>query len=446
MNESLKEDFLIELFKLCLKKREIIEACKKVLKYQYLPSASYKEIWKQINQEYSFTKSIPSLGVLFQNCKDNEKVLDVLEKIKDIDTPNESQVMHSLEEFVKNSMCIDFYDSFQELYNQGNRDKAIKLLEDTSKKLNTFTLASEYSFTPIFKNFRDRQYQKKIDKEFQLEEFGFVDPVYGIDEMDFYYPIKRNTTSLFAAQSGVGKTTYMTYCAIENARRGGGVLFITSEGTQEQLEEKFDTVWTGMPSTKIEDADLSDEEISKLSKIAEQIYSMGGEVELCVFNQFHSASMINVHEKVQEYKKVHGKAPNVLILDYLELFAGQGDDKKDKMQEAARSFLNIVKSEGIDWGLTANQCSDIDVSLVNSEEYCITRNSLKYDKGLLDCFSAFFSLNQTIQEYNNDTMRIFMDKSRHSSKKNKQIFHIATKYPVFYDRKRTLQEFATSLV
>ena len=51
----LNENFLVELFKLCLKKKEMIEICKKVLKYQYLPNASYKEIWKQIDREYSFT-------------------------------------------------------------------------------------------------------------------------------------------------------------------------------------------------------------------------------------------------------------------------------------------------------------------------------------------------------------------------------------------------------
>ena len=51
-------------------------------------------------------------------------------------------------------------------------------------------------------------------------------------------------------------------------------------------------------------------------------------------------------------------------------------------------------------------------------------------------------------EYNNQTMRIFIDKSRHSSKLKKQIFHIATAYErgSFYDRKKTLQEYATTLV
>ena len=56
MEEQLNDNFLNELFQLCLKKKEMIEICQKYLKYQYLPNASYKEIWKQINREYGFNK------------------------------------------------------------------------------------------------------------------------------------------------------------------------------------------------------------------------------------------------------------------------------------------------------------------------------------------------------------------------------------------------------
>ena len=45
-------------------------------------------------------------------------------------------------------------------------------------------------------------------------------------------------------------------------------------------------------------------------------------------------------------------------------------------------------------------------------------------------------------------MRIFVDKARHSTKINKQLFRIYTDYEHgrFMDRKRTLNEFASSLI
>ena len=449
----LNENFLVELFKLCLKKKEIIEICKKVLKYQYLPNASYKEIWKQIDREYSFTNTIPTLGVLFQNCKEKKETVDVLEKIKDIPLPDENQVVKSLEEFIKNSICIDFYDSFQELYTQGNREKAVKLLYDTGNQLNNFSLASNYLFTSIFKDFRDRQYQKKIDLELKSSDFGFFQPVLGIDEIDLHYPIKENSVVCALAMSGIGKTTQLVFTSIENARRGAGVLYVTSEGTVAELQDRFDSCWTSVEKIKLENAELSDDEISKLSKLAEQLYSMGGEIELHVFTQFNTATVLDIYNLVEEYEKIHGKVPDVVVVDYLELFTVHDKhftvgEEKHRRQAVARALSNLVTSKGIKALFTATQASNVDSSLVNSEEFVLTRNDISGDKNLLDSFSLFYTLNQTMAEYNNQTMRIFIDKSRHSSKLKKQIFHIATAYErgSFYNRKKTLQEYATTLV
>lgn len=453
MDEILNENFLVELFKLCLKKKEIIEVCKKVLKYQYLPSDGYKEVWKQIKDEFDFTNTIPTLGVLYQNCKDNKKALEVLKEIKDISFPDENQVIKSLESFIKNSICIEFYDNFQELYAQGNRDKAIKLLNDTGEKLNTFSLSSNYLFTSIFKDFRDRQYQNKIDLALRNEDYGFHQPVFGIDEIDLLYPIKKNTICCTLACSGIGKTTHLISTAVENARRGAGVLYVTSEGTIKELQDKFDACWTATDKFKLENADLSDVDIAKLSKLAEQVTALGGEVELHVFTQFGTATILDIYNLVEEYEKIHGKVPNVLCIDYLELFTVHDKhftvgEEKYRRQAVARAISNLVTSKNIDVCFTATQASDVSAELLNSEEFVLTRNNISGDKNLADAFSLFLTLNQTQTEYQNQVLRIFIDKSRHSSKLTKQIFHIATDYGHgnFYDRKRTLKQFASSLI
>ena len=454
MDEQLNENFLDELFQLCLKKKEVVEICQKYLKYQYLPNASYKEIWKQISREYGFNKNIPSIGVLYQNCKDKQDVVDTLEKIKDTTPPNETQVLRSLEAFVKNSVCIEFYDNFQELYSQGNREKAIKLLHETGEKLHNFSLTSEFAFTSIFKDFRDRQYQKKIDKELKSDEFEFIQPVIGIDELDYYYPLKPYTVTCSLACSNVGKTTQLVFTAVENARRGALVLYIAGEGTQEELEERFDSCWTSYDKMKLENAELSDEEIEKLSRLSEQVYSMGGEVELYLFNKFGAANVSDIYNLVEEFEKKHGKVPDVLIIDYLELFTvnnigfSSAGEEKARRQAVARAFSDLVSSKRIKALITSTQASNVPSELINSEEFVLTRNHTSADKNLLDSFSLFFSLNQTITEYNSKIIRLFVDKARHSSKLNKQIFRIYTDYEHgrFLDRKKTLDEFATSLV
>ena len=453
MEDLLKEDFLIELFKLCLKKEEIINICLKYLKYQYLPSSEYKEIWKQISNEYTFTKTIPTIGVLFQNCKDKKEVVSVLEKIRDIETPSEDNVIKAFEEFIKNSVCIEFYDNFQEIYSQGNREKARQLLYETSEKLSKFSLKSQYCFSSIFGGFRDRQYQKKINNELRNSDFTFLQPVLGIDEIDFLYPIKKNTVICGLAQSGVGKTTQLTFTAVENARRGAGVLYVAGEGTQEEMEDRFDSCWSAVRKDVIENGELSDEEISKLNKIAEQVTSMGGEIEVHVITQFGMATILDIYKLVEDYEKLHGRPPHVLCVDYLELFTVHDKhfstgEEKARRQAVARALSNLITSKGILCCFTATQASNVPSELTNSEEFVLTREHTSGDKNLLDSFSCFYSLNQTITEYNAETMRIFIDKSRHSSKKHKQIFTIKTNYErgSFYNRKETLEKFATTLV
>lgn len=453
MEQMLNENFLIELFKICLKNEDIINICIKYLKYQYLPSSEYKEVWKQIYNEYSFTKTIPTIGVLFQNCKDKKEVVNLLEKVRDIETPKEEHIIKTFEEFIKNSMCIEFYDSFQEIYSQGDREKARQVLYETSEKLHNFSLRSQYYFSPIFGGFRERQYNKKIENEIQNPDFTFLQPVLGIDEIDFLYPIKENSVICGLAQSGVGKTTQLVFTAIENARRGAGVLYVTSEGTRKELEDRFDSCWSAVEKFRIEKGDLSDEEISKLNRIAEQVVSMGGEVELHVFTEFGTATILDVKNLIEDYEKLHGKVPDIVIIDYLELFTVHDKhfstgEEKARRQAVARALSNLVTNKKIKALFTATQASNVPSELSNSEEFVLTREYTSADKNLLDSFSLFYSLNQTIQEYNAQTMRIFIDKSRHSSKLLKQLFVIGTNYErgSFYDRKRTLQNFATTLV
>lgn len=452
--EELNEQFLVELFKLSLKRKEICDIVLKYLKYQYLPSEGYKEILKQIEKEVKFTNTIPSLGVLYQNCKDNKEAVKVLESIREIDFPPEQQVIASFESYLKNSICVEFYDNFQEYYSKGDRDKAINLLYETGDKLNSFTLGGEYLFSSIFANFQDRQYQKKITKMLKNDEFGFLTPVTGIDELDYNYPLKPYDTILSLAVSGQGKTTQLIFTAVENARRGADVLYIAAEGTKEEIEDRIDSCWSAFPRLDIERAELDEEQIATLNQIAEQITSKGGEIEVYAFETFGAGSITDVYNLIQEYKKVHGKPPDVLILDYLELFE-PGDGKmysvsqeKYRRQAIARRVKNLTVSEKIKATFSATQASNVSSELINSEEFVLTRNDISGDKNLLDSFSLFFTMNQSVTEYNSEIQRIFVDKSRSSSKINKQLIRIYTDYGHgrYYNRKATLNTFAPSLI
>ena len=133
-----------------------------------------------------------------------------------------------------------------------------------------------------FPNFQNRQYQKKINSIIKSDDFAFVNPVTGIDELDLHYPLKLYDTVLILAQSGIGKTTLLTFIAVENARKGAKVLYIAAEGTVEEMNDRIDSCWSSVPRFNIESGNLNDDEITKLNKVAEQVTSLGGDRSICL--------------------------------------------------------------------------------------------------------------------------------------------------------------------
>ena len=97
---------------------------------------------------------------------------------------------------------------------------------------------------------------------------------------------------------------------------------------------------------------MSDEEIEKLAKVSEQVYSLGGEVELNRINNFGLANIEDVAVHIDDFEKRHGRVPDVLLLDYLELFTVNGwgfssaTEEKARRQAVMRSIVNLVKNKG----------------------------------------------------------------------------------------------------
>ena len=60
-----------------------------------------------------------------------------------------------------------------------------------------------------------------------------------------------------------------------NTKRGAKVLYVTSEGTEDELQDKIDRCWTRADQLKLENAGLSEEEISKYNKVAESVIAKG---------------------------------------------------------------------------------------------------------------------------------------------------------------------------
>jgi hypothetical protein len=87
---------------------------------------------------------------------------------------------------------------------------------------------------------------------------------------------------------------------------------------------------------------------------------------------------------------------------------------------------------------TATQATSIPKEVKDDPENLLTRYNLSEDKGKIQPFDIFFTINQTSDEKEDEVMRIYADKLREY--KSGQVFTIANNFSRarFYDRKRTL--------
>ena len=443
---QLSKTFLLELFRLLFLKKDIADICIENLKYEYLPNQEYKKIWKSYIKLYQNTGKIPSIGVISQQLSEDDKVQDLISTIRDVDIPDKEGILLQLEDYLKDSMSVEVYDRFGDIYNKGDRDGARKLLRDFAEQMSNFSIKKDFYYDTIFHSFENRIFENQlrtIGRETLKDKLPF-----SIDEIDdlTHGGMDVGDTACMLMRSGVGKTKFLRWAGVGAARRGFKVLHIQAEGTKRKCLDGYDATWTAQPAFEIANGELKDTIFTKLKKSIKDISSLGGEVFIHSFETFNQPSMTDVRNQIIDLIKIHGDI-DLIIFDYLELFSpGDGlkyhiSEERHRRQAVARKMKNIAV-EFRTRVLTATQADNVGIEQWNNASFVMTRNNVSECKSLIDSFSFFFTGNQTIAEKEADIMRIYLDKLRDYYSPTRPIYiYQSYKHDRFYDRKRTIQNF-----
>lgn len=445
---KLSPDFLLELFKGCLRSKTILEASVVHLKYTFLPEERYKKLWKEISEYYGLHGILPTFGVLSQIFSSDQNVKDLLVKIKDIEPPTQHLLLKQFEEFIKDSMIVEFYYKLGDTYNTGEKERAQQLIKEFSQQIGNFTLSNN-QFKTVFKGFAEQQQERTLN--FISTEAGVRKIPFGIDETDYYCHggMDPGDTALFLAQSGVGKTKLLRHIAVTAARLGFRVLHIQGEDSEINCTKGFAATWTRLPLKQIESGNISEKVIQDLTKRANDIHSLGGEIYIKAFEQFDTASAKDIRQAIIDAEKAYGKI-DLVTIDYFELF-DPGDGKKystvnDGERARRRSLGKKFKNIAIEFKValvTATQASSVDPEKLKDPAFVMTRYNVSEFKAVIDPFSFFISLNQTLDERAQGIMRLHNDKIRNY--KSGQTYKIYQHYDTdtFYDTIRTRAIFFT---
>ena len=448
--EQFNENFLAELFKLTTLKTDVCSLVCDNLEYSHIPAElkGFKYILKGIKRQYLSTNKLPSLGVILQEYVQDPDVHDAVDKINTAKVVDKDLILKTLEEYLKRVKFQILFEKTVELYNNGKQEEAITLQANEAPKISNFSIfQAGNNVSEVFSGFFKRDAQRFLDFNDatltrQKIPFG-IDLIDGLSEGGSDPSIGE--TDCFLGRSGSGKTKWLRWRGVSAARMGMKVLHIQAEGTKKECELGYDATWTGIWKSDLKKGNIPQELEEKLKRAIRDISNKGGSIEIVAFEQFGMPSMQDVRNIVLDYNKRHGCFPDLLILDYLELFhpgdgkhyAANTEGEKYRREASARAFKNICNEFKMS-GATASQANDISPADYNNASWVMTRHNTGGAKGLVDSFSYFFTWNVSGDEYKKHQGRLYADKMREYEAQ--QTIRICTDYARdrFFDRRKTL--------
>lgn len=441
-DNMLATNFVVELIAAALERRTVFEIVKQYLKFSYLQEEAEKKLWQWVTKRYDLTGKVPTIGQIQQQFVDDERVLEKLEEIGDVEIDENGGyelIIDSFEKFIKKMKFLEVNDKIADTYNRGDKEGAWELFVKSAEDFSKFSI-QDAKFETVFGDFAERQAKRKSDDW----NFRYKIPT-GIDELDYRLGGESGGPEtgecvLWLGDSGAGKSQCLTSVGIAAARQGFRVAHFQLEGTKEQCLNRYDAAWTG---TLYQDVKLGNITAKKM-EVTKRIIKKLRKTDIIVSSEetFNAKTLVDIRRELKEMEKKYGKI-DVIIIDYLELLELGDGHRYTPSEERFRQakLAKGMKMLAMEFNAvvhTATQSSNIPEEQKNDPEFVITRAQLNEDKGKCRPMDVFVTINQTRDERKEEIMRLYIDKAREY--KSGDIIYICNNfaYARFYDRKRTM--------
>ena len=438
----LTEDFLFELYYACFTYDYVCNLVCIHMQKSYLPGRDFQALHGYLYKYYTEHKSSPTLNIISQIVSMNREVTALLNDIKDCAEGVEPEIiLEQFENYLRQVKFQKIYKEIGELYAKQDREKAMRLLQEFANWQNEFTL-QQNSFIDVIETFESR-FRRNREKHNQESRKKPITRFY-IDELDEMNGGRDLRTQLtcFLAPTGIGKSHAARWVGKNAAQIDGlDVLHFQLEGSESEVTDAYSASLVSCNTFKYSTGTIKDRELEKMIEI---VKTMSGTIKVKSFPKFaNQVSTIEIKNSIAEYKKIYGKSPDVVIIDSMDLLTDSSGRKwsetgeRHKRVAVANDLKDLAGDEDI-WVVVTYQATIENRDWLNDEKNVLTEYNCAEAKGLSRPMTHLITLNQSVNEMKENTMRINVAKSRFFKKKD--AFKIATDYDneVFYDRVRTL--------
>lgn len=151
---------------------------------------------------------------------------------------------------------------------------------------------------------------------------------------------RRGKVHVVGGRPGMGKTSYLLCAALNVAKQGLGVVFVSAEMTKEELIQRALSVESDVDTRKVETGNLSPAEWSAVSSAAEAL----GKIPI-VFLYRPGARVTEIRAVVrteQQRLEQAGCELGMVVVDYLQILDGEREKGETREAEVSRLSRKLM--------------------------------------------------------------------------------------------------------
>lgn len=370
---------------------------------EYFEFPSHQKMYSALVEFYLKYKKIPTDDQLLEEVKESLSANDLFGDLKD-----EMVAINQLDE-----RSIDNHDYYLDLVEEFAKEQAVKdaILKsvDHLKKKNFGAIEDEvrnaFSInrnvdlgTDYFSGVRERW--ERLNTASIVPKFRT--PFETLNEA-LEGGLAHKEMAMVVAPPGVGKSLFLANQAARSVLDGHNVLYVSLEMAEDRVAQRLDSIFTRIQQRELNKrVDDIEERLGIISKQWEQRGKL-------IVKEFPTKrlTVTGLRAFLNQLKNYQDFSPDVIIVDYLELMKTENDMAEYQSQERLAQELRGIASEyeTLVWTATQTNREGKKVNIITDAE-------LADSYGKIRVCDLVFSINQTEQEFDQGSARLYLMKSR----------------------------------
>ena len=371
--------------------RPFLEQVSDILETKYFESDTNKwivDLTRKYFHKYKNTPTTDFFKTEIQKITDKALQQNVLSQLKAVYSQqsggDSDWVKNEFVTFCKNQNFKNVILTSVDLLQTGQFDKIEKLVRDAVKVGQANDLGLDY----------------KEDIEVRFEEVNRRTVKTNWDVIDDLTDggLGPGELGVIVAPSGVGKTWVLCHIGAEAVRQGKNVLHYTLELTQNYVGQRYDTIFTGIPSSDLkENKDQIRDKVDKLK---------GGLMIKYYPPKGITANTIAAHIDMVRSTKFQ---PDLIIIDYADLLVSVNSKNNSDYQEQGGIYIDL-RAMGGEYQIPIWTASQTNRSAIESDVIHADKIADSYAKVMNA--DLIISVSRKDTDKLNDTARFHVMKNR----------------------------------